>query len=103
MAKRMTIFSIPGDPDELFEFKHTVMDPVITAKGADYGEVVHIAVKNPDGAGITIVNIWDSAEGSDRAAQDPEVAAVRAALAEHLGAGSPPAGVHYEVVDLIQR
>lgn len=103
MAKRMTMFSIPGDPDGLFEFKHKVMDPVITAKGGDYGELVHIAVKNPDGTGIMIINVWESIEGSDRAAQDPEIKAIRTALAEHLGAGSPPRGVHYEVVDLIQR
>jgi hypothetical protein len=83
MAKRLTIFTIPGDPDELFEFKHAVMDPVITAKGAEYGELLHVAVRNPDGRGITIVNLWDSAEGSERAAQDP--------------------GTHYEVVDFIQR
>jgi hypothetical protein len=103
MAKRMTIFSISGDPDELFEFKHNLMDPVIAEKGSEYGELVHIAVKNPDGAGITIVKVWESPEGSDRAAQDPEVAAVRTALAERLGAESPPGGVHYEVIDLIQR
>ena len=103
MAKRMTIFSIPGDPADLFEFKREVMDPVITAKGGEYGEIVHIAVKNPDGSGITIVNVWESAERSDRAARDPEIEAVRAALAERLGAGSPPAGIHYEVVDFVQR
>ena len=34
---------------------------------------------------------------------DPEIEAVRAALAERLGAGLPPAGVHYEVVDFVQR
>ena len=103
MAHRLTIFTIPGNPDELFEFKHAVMDPVITAKGAEYGELLHVAVRNPDGDGITILNLWDSAEGSDRAAQDPDIQAVRAKLAAVLDENSPPTGVHYEVVDLIQR
>ena len=103
MPQRLTIFTIPGDPDKLFEFKHAVMDPVITAKGAEYGELLHVAVRNPDGSGITIVNLWASAEGSDRAAQDPEIQAVRAKLAAQLERDSPPTGMHYEVVDFIQR
>jgi hypothetical protein len=103
VPQRLTIFTIPGDPDELFEFKHAVMDPVITAKGAEYGERLHLAVRNPDGSGITILNLWDSDEGSDRAAQDPDIQAVRAKLAALLDTDSPPTGTHYEVVDLIQR
>lgn len=103
MPQRLTIFTIPGDPDELFEFKHAVMDPVIIAKGAEYGELLHIAVRNPDGSGITIVNLWDSDEGSDRAAQDPDIQAVRAKLAARLERESPPSGMHYDVVDFIQR
>jgi hypothetical protein len=103
VPQRLTIFTIPGDPDELFKFKHAVMDPVITAKGAEYGELLHVAVRNPDGRGITIINLWDSVEGSDRAAQDPDIQAVRAKLAGQLDRDSPPAGMHYEVVDFIQR
>lgn len=103
MPQRLTIFTIPGDPDEIFKFKHAIMDPVITAKGAEYGELLHIAVRNPDGSGVTIVNLWDSAEGSDRAAQDPEIQAVRAKLAAQVGRDAPLTGMHYEVVDLIQR
>ena len=37
MPQRLTIFTVPGDADELFKFKHAVMDPVTTAKGAEYG------------------------------------------------------------------
>lgn len=103
MPQRLTIFTIPGDPDELFKFKHAVMDPVIAAKGAEYGELLHVAARNADGSGITIVNLWESAEGSDRAAQDPDVQDVRAKLAAQLQRDSPPTGMHYEVVDFIQR
>ena len=103
MPQRLTIFTIPGNPDELFKFKHAVMDPIITAKGAEYGELLHVAVRNPDGSGITIVNLWESVEGSDRAAQDPDIQAVRAKLAAQLERDSPPTGMHYEVVDFIQR
>jgi hypothetical protein len=103
LLQRLTIFTIPGDPDKLFEFKHAVMDPVITAKGAEYGELLHVAVRNPDGRGITIVNLWDSVDGSERAAQDPDIQAVRGKLAAVLDSDSPPTGTHYEVVDLIQR
>ena len=103
MPQRLTIFTIPGNPDELFKFKHAVMDPIITAKGAEYGELLHVAVRNPDGSGITIINLWDSAEGSDRAAHDPDIQGVRAKLAAQLERDSPSTGMHYEVVDFIQR
>ena len=103
MPQRLTIFTAPGDPEELLKFKHAVMDPVITAKGAEYGELVHVTARNPDGSGITIINLWETAEGSDRAAHDPDIQAVRAKLAAHIERSSPPTGMHYEVVDFIQR
>ena len=102
MAKRLTVFDIPGDPDELFEIKHSVMDPVMSRKAPEYGALVHIAVKKPDGSGIVIVNLWDSPEGSDRAMEDPEIIEVRNQLAERLGVSDAPTGKHYEVVDFMQ-
>ena len=103
MPQRLTVFTIPGDPDDLLEFKRAVMDPIISAKGAEYGELLHLTAKNPDGSGITIINVWEQADGSDRAAQDPEIQAVRAQLADHLDGDSPPTGTHYEIVDFIRR
>ena len=102
MAKRLTVFDIPGDPDNLFEMKHTVMDPVMSRKAPEYGALVHIAVKKPDGSGIMIVNVWESAEGSDRAFEDPEIIEVRNQMAERLDIADAPTGDHYEVVDFMQ-
>jgi hypothetical protein len=100
MAKRLTILNIPGDPDQIFELKHSVIDPVMSRKGPEYGGIAHIAARNPDGSGVIIVNLWESEEGSEQAFQDPEVQAMRAQISERMGGGEPPVGNHYEVVDL---
>jgi hypothetical protein len=99
MAKRLTILSIPGDPEQIFEFKHAVIDPVMSRKGPEYGGILHIAAKNPDGSGVTIINLWENEEGSEQAFQDPEVKEMRAQISEQMGGGEPPVGTHYEVVD----
>ena len=102
MAKRLTIFNVPGNPDELFEMKHSLMDPVMMRKAPEYGGVMHIAARNPDGSGIIIVNVWDSPEGSDAAFEDPEVQEVQRQLMERTGLTERPAPTHYEIVDLVQ-
>jgi hypothetical protein len=101
MAKRLSIFNIPGDPDELLEFKHSVMDPVMSVKGPEYGGLVHVAAKSPDGSGIIVVNVWESPEASDRAFEDPEIQEARGKLAEKISGGAPTA-THYEIVDYQQ-
>jgi quinol monooxygenase YgiN len=98
MAKRLTIFEIPGDPEELLEAKHQVMDAVMSRKGPEYGHLVHVAARKPDGSGIVIVNVWSDADGSDRAFQDPEIQDARTKMGETVETARG-AAVHYEVVD----
>jgi quinol monooxygenase YgiN len=98
VAKRLTIFEIPGDPEELLEAKHRTMDSVMSKKGPEYGHLVHVAARKPDGSGILIVNVWNDAEGSDRAFQDPEMQEARAKMGEIVESARGGA-THYEVVD----
>jgi hypothetical protein len=101
MPKRLTVFDIPGDPDELFAAKHQVMDSVMSRKGPEYGHLVHVAARKPDGSGILIVNVWNDADGSERAFDDPEMKDARAKMGEIVEAARG-AAAHYEVVDFRQ-
>ncbi len=47
---------------------------------------------------MIVVNLWETAEGSEQAAQDPEVKAARDAMSQ-TGAAEPPEVEHYEVED----
>jgi hypothetical protein len=97
---RLTIIRTPGDPDELLAVKREHIDPVMERRAGDYGLLVHVAARAPDG--IVVVNVWESAEGSDRAAQDPEIQEARDAMANAGAATEPPTFEHYEVVEYRQ-
>ncbi len=48
---------------------------------------------------MIVVNLWESAEGSEQAAQDPEIQAAREAMGQTGAAAGPPEVEHYEVED----
>ena len=98
--QRLTIIRTPGDPDRLLETKRQHIDPVMERKAGDYGHILHVAARGPDG--LVVVNLWESEEGSEQAAQDPEIQQARNALAESGVASGPPDFSHYEVVDFRQ-
>ncbi|HEX2126083.1 MAG TPA: hypothetical protein VHF45_05925 [Thermoleophilaceae bacterium] len=60
----LTMFRIPGDPDELLRHKQEVMDPKVAPAARENGAIEHIVLKT-DG-GIMIVNLWETLEGSER-------------------------------------
>jgi len=93
MTKRLTIIRIKGDPDELLKHKREVMDPVLMRKGPEHGGISHVTARADDG--IVIVNLWESAEGSEAAFNDPEVEQARNSLQERVAA--PPETTHYDV------
>lgn len=98
--QRLTIIRTQGDPDRLLEIKRQHIDPVMERKAGDYGHILHVAARGSDG--ITVVNLWESAEASERAAQDPEIAQAREAMRDSGAASSPPVFEHYDVVDVRQ-
>ena len=48
---------------------------------------------------MIVINLWESEEGSEQAAEDPEIQSAREAMAHSGAATSPPDVQHYEVED----
>jgi predicted ester cyclase len=67
----LSVMSIQGDPDELVSRIKQTVEPVVTRKAAQYGEISSTVVRG-DG-GITIYNLWQTEEGRHRMAEDPEI------------------------------
>ncbi|MDQ3629838.1 MAG: hypothetical protein M3417_00890 [Actinomycetota bacterium] len=95
--RRLTIMRATGNPDELLAAKRDHIDPVMTRRAGEYGHISHVAARTPDG--MIVVNLWESAEGSEQAAQDPEIQAAREAMGQTGAAAGPPEVEHYEVED----
>ena len=98
--QRLTIIRTPGDPEQLVAAKREHIDPVMERKAGEYGHILHVAAREPDG--IVVVNLWESDEGSERAAQDPEIQQARDALRDSGATTGQPEFSHYEVVDYRQ-
>ena len=95
--QRLTIIRTPGDPDRLLAAKREHIDPVMQRKAGQYGHILHVAARGPDG--LVVVNLWASADGSEQAAQDPDIQRARDAMgASGAGTGMPEFS-HYDVVD----
>jgi hypothetical protein len=95
--RRLTTIRTPGDPDRVLQVKRDHIDPVIERQAGQYGHILHVAARGPDS--LVVINLWESAEGSEQAAQDPEIQRARDAMREHGVATGPPEFSHYEVVD----
>lgn len=98
--RRLTIMRATGDPDKLLAAKREHIDPVMTRRAPEYGHISHVAARTPDG--VIVVNLWESAEGSEQAFQDPEIQAARDAMNQTGAATGPPEVEHYEVEDYRQ-
>ena len=64
----LTIARISGDPDRLLE-RYRESSDAMAEVGRDYGLILHTAARTA--AGIMLVNLWESREGSEGAAADP--------------------------------
>ncbi len=71
-----------------------------TLRSRGVRQISHIAARTPDG--MIVINLWESAEGSEQAVQDPEVQAAREAMAQSGAGQGPPEVEHYEVEDYRQ-
>jgi len=95
--RRLTIMRATGDSDELLAAKRDHIDPVMERKAGEYGNIFHVAARTPDG--LVVLNLWESEDGSEQAAQDPEIQAAREAMSQTGAATGPPDVEHYEVED----
>lgn len=72
-----SIHKLTGDPDDLLHRKRTVMDPVVREVAPDYGAVLSITLKLPDG--LMTINVWDSPEQAAAFTQLAEIQAAQRA------------------------
>jgi hypothetical protein len=64
----LTIARISGDPDRLLD-GYRATSPLMDRVGHDHGLILHAGARTS--AGILIVNLWPSKDGSESAAADP--------------------------------
>jgi hypothetical protein len=83
---------VKGDPDELAPRAKRV-DAIVAPIARANGGVFHAIVRTGDG--LMIVNLWESEEGRQRTADDPEV---QSAVREHMAGVEPPEWESFEVV-----
>ncbi len=95
--QRLTIIRSSGDPEKLLAAKHEHMDPVMQRKAPEYGNLLHLAARTPEG--MLVLNLWESEEASEQAFQDAEIQEARQAMLESGTMSGPPEILHYEVVD----
>ncbi len=66
-------------------------------RAGEFGNIFHVAARTLDG--MMVLNLWESAEGSEQAAQNLEIQAAREAMAQSGAAQGPPEVEHHEVED----
>jgi hypothetical protein len=64
----LTAMKIHGDPDELLKLKQEKVDPISREVAPRNGGLEHLVARTDDG--LLIVNIWESAEGMQKTAQE---------------------------------
>ena len=95
--QRLTIIRSSGDPETSLAAKREHIDPVMERKAPEYGNLLHVAARTPEG--MLVLNLWESEEGSEQAFQDPEIQQARQAMMDSGAVTGPPEITHYEVVD----
>lgn len=64
----VTIFEIPGDPDEILALQEEKIEAVIKPVAEKNGGISHIAVRTDNG--VMVINHWETEEGMERSAQE---------------------------------
>lgn len=88
----LSIHTLPGDTNDLLQKKQKYMDPVISQIAPEYGAIMSITAKGPEG--LIIVNLWESAEGAQAFTQQSEVQQAQA----HSGLPRPATFERYTEV-----
>ena len=87
----LSLTRFAGNPNALLA-TYTRLEPTMTAVGHEHGLLVHAAARTD--AGLLIINLWPSPDGSRTASQDPR------RLAALRGSGLTPEQIereHYDV------
>lgn len=72
-----TTHTLPGDPAEVLARKREHFDPVVDRLAPGHGAILSITVRHEDG--VTVYNLWDSAEGAAAFTREPDAQAAQQA------------------------
>lgn len=79
----LAMVKLKGDPGQLLDAKHKYMDPVAKAAFARHGHRWQVVAQAE--SALIIFNLWEDAEGRDRANSDPAMARARQQIIETTG------------------
>ena len=91
----LTMFKIPGDPDDLLPRMKETIDPIVEPVARENGAIEHIKCRADDG--VLIVNLWETLEGSEKTAEQ-----VRPKIEEAVG-GDAPAPTDWQSFEIADR
>lgn len=72
-----SVHTMDGDPDQLLAAKRQHMDPVVARLAPRHGAVASIVVHTE--RGLTVYNVWSSAQGAKAFSHEPEALQAQAA------------------------
>jgi hypothetical protein len=67
----VTMMRFAGDPDELWAKVRDRVDPVTTRLSREHGRIANVVARTDDG--IVVINLWETEEGRQAMAEEPEV------------------------------
>jgi hypothetical protein len=71
----LSMIRIPGDADELLESVYPGMNERMSRLAPKHGIISHVAAKTDEG--LLVINLWESKEGSEAVAREPEIQQAR--------------------------
>lgn len=72
----LSMIRVPGDADELLQSAYPAMAERMSRIAPKHGLLSHVAAKTDDG--LLVINLWESKEGSEAVAREPEIEQARA-------------------------
>ena len=93
---QITLIVAQGDGTRMHEVWRDELLPVAEPKAAEYGWLRSVVAASD--AEFVVLNVWESADGLDRAAADPDIAAVQDRALVPL-ATAPPEVRRLDVVE----
>jgi hypothetical protein len=80
----LAMVKLDGDPERLLAAKRKFMDPVAGPVFREHGHKSQVIVRSDEG--LLIFNLWEDAEGRDRANADPAMQDARQKIVAATGA-----------------
>jgi hypothetical protein len=80
----LAMVKLGGDPEQLLAAKREFIDPVAEGAFREHGHKLQVIARSDEG--LLIFNLWEDAEGRDRANADPAMQDARQKIIAATGA-----------------